>query len=121
MLQYSQKSNIGVEYNFGFGEIRNLDYINFNNTNYTNTLISKETDFQKSFFKGGIIIEVGKILKSLSIRHLSLGFAYQQSISFESNQDKIYTSSIKIDTVKYLTGVSVIPAYYSFGITKCLQ
>ena len=113
-----RKVSIGVEYNFGFGEIRNLDYINFNNTNYTNTLISKETDFQKSFFKGGIIIEVGKILKSLSIRHLSLGFAYQQSISFESNQDKIYTSSISIDTVKYLTGVSVIPAYYSFGITN---
>ena len=31
-----RKINIGLEYNYSFGEIKNLNYIDFNNSSYTN-------------------------------------------------------------------------------------
>lgn len=110
--------NIGLEYNYSFGEIKNLNFIDFGNSAYTNSLIKKETDFQKSYIKTGIILEAGKLFKSSSLRNLSLGFAYQSGFNLNSTLDGIYISSTSVDTVRLNEGEIVIPEAYSFGITN---
>ncbi|MBL8006248.1 MAG: hypothetical protein JNJ56_01855 [Ignavibacteria bacterium] len=113
-----RKISIGLEYDYAFGEIMRLNYINFNNSGYTNTLIRKETDFQNSFMKAGIIFEIGKLLNNLKIRNLSLGFAYQSGFDLSTRQDGIYTTATGIDTVFLKQGLTSFPASYSAGISN---
>ncbi len=113
-----RKIDIGLEYNFSFGEIKDLNYINFNNSSFNNSLIKKETDFQKSYLKGGLILELGKIFRSYSLKDFNLGFTYQSGFNMNASLDGIYSSSINIDTIRLTNGEIVIPETYSFGITN---
>jgi len=113
-----RKINIGLEYNYSFGEIKNLNYIDFNNSSYTNSLIKKETDFQKSYIKAGLILEAGKLFNSIALRNLNIGFVYQSGFNLNSTLDGIYISSTSVDTVRLKEGEIEIPDSYSFGITN---
>ncbi|MCY7362114.1 MAG: hypothetical protein LH629_08635, partial [Ignavibacteria bacterium] len=113
-----RKISIGFEYDFAFGDIQRLDYINFNNISYTNTLVRKETDMQKSFLKGGIIFEIGKLINNLALRDLSLGLFYQSGMNLNSNQNAIYRTSTGADTVALQSGKIEIPDSYSIGISN---
>lgn len=113
-----RKISIGLEYNYAFGEIRTQNFINFNNPSYTNTILGKETDFNKSFVKGGVVFEIGRIFNSLQLRNLSIGFVYQSGFNLNSFQDGIYYSVTGIDTVKLNIGTINIPSLYSIGISN---
>jgi hypothetical protein len=113
-----RKISIGLEYDYGFGEIKDQNFIQFNNGNYVNTNIKNEYDFQKSFFKGGIILEVGKLLSNFNLRNLTLGFVYQSGINLNASQDGIFNNSLNTDTVRLNEGVVEIPAAFGFGITN---
>lgn len=113
-----RKISIGLEYNFSFGEINEQNFINFNNSGYTNTNIQNQFDFRRSFIKGGAIFEMGKLLKSPSLSNLSIGFVYQSGFNMNATQDGIFNSSIGSDTVTVNSGAIDIPDAYGFGITN---
>jgi len=110
--------SIGLEYNYAFGEIKNRNFINFNNSAYTNTQINREIDFQRSFIKGGIVFEPGIIFKSLALRNLAIGFVYQSGFNLTATQDGIFTSASGTDTVRVNTGTIDIPDMYGVGISN---
>ncbi len=113
-----QKISIGLEYNFGFGQIKDQNFINFNNTAFINTNIKNEFDFQKSFIKGGVIFEVGKIFQSFTLRNMSLGFVFQSGFNLTTTQEGIYRNSLGEDTVTLNSGTVEIPDSYGLGITN---
>lgn len=113
-----QKISIGLEYNYGFGETKNQNFINFNNPDYINTNIKNEYDYQRSYIKGGLVFEVGKILKSFNARNLTLGFVFQSGFNLNTTLDGIYRSALSQDTVPLNQGTIEIPDAYGFGITN---
>jgi hypothetical protein len=117
---FFKKISVGFEYNYSFGEIKNQNYINFNSQSFTNTNIKVQSDFQKSFLKGGIVFELGKILKSKSksVKDLSIGFVYQSGFNLTATQDGIYENSIATDTLQLNKGEIEIPELFGAGITN---
>lgn len=115
---FLDKFNIGLEYNYGFGEIKNQNFINFSNSNYLNTNIKNEYDYQRSYVKGGLIFEVGKIFKSFNLRNMTLGFVFQSGFNLSTTLDGIYRNYLSTDTVRLNQGTIDIPEAYGFGITN---
>lgn len=113
-----QKVTFGLEYNYGFGEIKSQNFIDFGSSSFTNTNIRKELDFDKSYIKAGVIIEPGKIFRSFSARDLAIGFNYQSGFDLNSSEQGIYTSSISVDSVDLGNGIISIPEMFSFGISN---
>ncbi|MBS1517204.1 MAG: hypothetical protein JSS91_03875 [Bacteroidetes bacterium] len=110
--------NVGLEYNYSFGEIKNDNFIDFTNANYNDSRIKNQTDFQKSFLKGGVIFELGKIFKVIRLRGLTLGFVFQSGLNLNASKEGIYTTSISTDTVSIKDGQIEIPNTYGFGLTN---
>ncbi len=113
-----RKVSIGLEYNFSFGEINDQNYINFNNSGYTNTNIQNQFDYHRSFIKGGAIFEMGRIFKSIALNNLSIGFVFQSGFNMKATQDGIFASSLGSDTVQVNSGEIDIPDSYGFGISN---
>lgn len=109
---------LGLEYNYGFGEIKTQNFIDFRNANFVNTNIRKELDFDKSYVKAGAILEPGRLFRSISMRDLTIGFLYQFGFGLNSSEEGIYLSSISVDTSNLGTGVIDIPSQMSFGISN---
>lgn len=112
--------SLGIEYNYSFGEIKNQNFINFGSQGFTNTNIRQQSDFQKSFMKGGIVFEVGRIFKSINrnTKDLSIGFVFQSGFNLDATRDGIYSSSLSIDTIILNSGNIEIPALFGAGITN---
>ena len=113
-----QKLTLGAEYNYGFGEIKTQNYVNFRNANFVNTNIKKEANFDRSYMKGGAILEVGRLFRSIVSKDLTIGFMYQSGFNLSSSVEGIYNSSISVDTVKLGSGTVSVPSQMSFGITN---
>ncbi|HMS63654.1 MAG TPA: hypothetical protein PKD83_00210 [Ignavibacteria bacterium] len=113
-----RKISIGVEYDYAFGTIERINYINFNNASYTNSVLRSENSLEGSIFKAGAIFEIGKLLNNFAIRDLSLGIAYQSGANLSSDQIGIYRTSANIDTVTLNQGETIIPYSYSIGISN---
>jgi hypothetical protein len=114
----AQKLTLGLEYNYGFGEIKSQNYVDFNNANYINTNIQKELDFDKSYMKAGAILEVGKLFHSISMRDFTIGFLYQFGFGLNSSEQGIYKSSTSVDTVNLGDGIINVPSQLSFGLSN---
>ncbi len=110
--------SVGLEYNYGFGEIKRNNFINFNNSGYTNTNIRKQFDFQKSFIKGGLVIDLGRLMKSIRLHNASIGFVYQSGFNLSATEDAIIGSSIGTDTTRLKDGEMGVPELYGFGISN---
>jgi len=115
---FLQKLTFGLEYNYGFGEIKSQNFINFNNANFVTTNIKKELDFNKSYVKGGVIVEMGKIVRSITLRDFTIGFAFQSAFGLNTSEQGIYGSSLTVDTVNINSGTLEIPSQMSFGLTN---
>ena len=113
-----QKISLGFEYNFSFGEISQQNFINFNNSGYTNTNIKSQYDFHRSFLKGGAIFEMGRIFRSIAMSSLSIGFVFQSGFNMNSSQEAIYSNSLSTDTITVREGQIDIPDLYGVGITN---
>ena len=110
--------SIGLEYDYSFGELKQQNFINFNNSSYTNTNVKSEIDFRKSFLKGGIIFEVGKIFRSFTLKDLDLGFVFQSGINLSSTQDGIFGNALGADTVLLNSGTLNVPDQFGLGLTN---
>ncbi|MFZ1321578.1 MAG: hypothetical protein WAT71_08495 [Ignavibacteria bacterium] len=110
--------NVGLEYNYSFGEIKNQNNIDFTNANYVDTKINTQTDFQKSYLKGGFVLELGKILRILSIRSFTMGFVFQSGLNLNASESEIYNNSISNDTISLNEGQIEIPNTYGVGFSN---
>lgn len=110
--------NLGFEYNYAFGNLKRVSFMDFNSAEYTNTYIRKENSAGGSFFKGGFIFDIGKILKSKSIENLSIGVLFQSKLNLTSELDKIYETSTGKDTIPSLEGDIDVPQAFGIGVTN---
>ncbi|MDD5361678.1 MAG: hypothetical protein PHN88_06070 [Ignavibacteria bacterium] len=112
--------NLGFDYNYAFGNINELTYLDFGNSSYTNTYLRTENNLKGNYFKAGTVIDLGAMFpKNKVFDKLNLGAFYQNKFSLSSELDKIYgTSMVYNDTEKVVNGNLDIPESYGFGITK---
>ncbi len=112
--------NLGFEYDYSFGNIKNLTYFDFNNQNFTNSYIRSENDLKGGFFKGGVVLDFGALLrKSKVFENLSIGFFYQSKFKLKSTIDKIYITSLSNYDSSFTSETEWdVPEAYGFGITK---
>ncbi len=112
--------SLGFEYDYAFGNIKDLTVFNFNNEANTNTYIRSENDLKGYFVKGGAVLDLGALIKKSSVfENLTLGFFYQNKFNLKSTIDKIYQTSLtNSDTANVYHGEWNIPEMYGFGISK---
>jgi len=110
--------NLGAEYNYSFGNIKKLVVLDFGNSLITNSYERSENNLSGSYFKGGIILEAGKLIKSKLLNDLNFGFFYQSKLNLSSNIDAIYQTSLGNDTASLSGGTLIIPASYGFGFSN---
>ena len=91
--------SLGAEFDYTFGNIKELSFFNFNTSTTLNTYIRTENDLKGSYFKGGAVLELGNIFpKSVIFDNLNIGFYYQTSYKLTSYVDKISLSTLGFDT-----------------------
>jgi len=61
---------------------------------------------------------MGRILKSISLTNLSIGFVFQSGFNMTASEDGIFGSSIGADTVNLNSGTVNIPDSYGIGISN---
>ena len=110
--------SIGGEYDYAFGNIKRLSYLQFNDPIYQNSFTRTENNLSGSYFKGGLIFDIGKILNLKSIENLTLGAIYQSSLTLESSEDVIYGTSLGQDSATLARDNLRIPQAFGFGITN---
>ncbi len=110
--------NIGADYLFSFGNIKDLTYVNFNTAGVSNTVKSHENDFHTSSFKGGFVLDFGAMSRSRSLKDLYAGFFYESKLNLHSKVDGIFGASLPNDTVSLHEGDIEIPSRMGFGISK---
>jgi hypothetical protein len=112
--------SLGAEYNYAFGNIKNLTYFDFKSANITNTYIKSENDLRGSYLKGGAVLELGNMFpRSRFFDNLNIGFFYQTKFNLSSNIDEIHLTSIgSLDTTKSVYSDVTVPESYGFGISK---
>jgi hypothetical protein len=110
--------SLGFEFNYAFGEIKTRNAITFTGTGFTNTEITHENDLNGNFFKGGLVLDFGKISNNRSIRNLSVGFIYESQLNLSSDVEAIYRTSISTDSIILRSGEIVIPQRFGFGISN---
>jgi hypothetical protein len=109
---------LGFEYNYAFGSLTKLSYLDFGSSYYTNTYIRKENNLTGSFVKGGLIFDLKKLTKADKLNDFTLGFVYQSKLNLNSDEDAIFASSIGNDTIKTTSSDIQLPQAFGFGITK---
>ncbi|CAN5539455.1 hypothetical protein BH10BAC5_BH10BAC5_05740 [soil metagenome] len=110
--------NIGADYIFSFGNIKDLTYVNFQTAGVTNTTKIRENDFQSSGFRGGVVIDFEKLTNSRSVKDFYIGFFYESKLNLNSKTDGIFGSSLPNDTISISEGDVTIPSRMGFGISK---
>lgn len=109
--------NIGADYIFSFGNIKDLTYVDFQTAGVTNTVKSRENDFQGSGFKAGVVIDFDQLTKS-KVKDLYMGFFYESKLTLNSKIDAIFGSSLPNDTASISEGDISVPSRMGFGISK---
>lgn len=111
--------SLGAEFNYAFGNVKELSFFNFNSSTTVNTYIRTENDLKGSFFKGGAVLELGYIFpKSVVFDNLNIGFYYQTNYKLSSYVDKISLSMLGFDTTSTRYPDVNMPESYGFGISK---
>lgn len=112
--------SLGAEYNYAFGNIKNLTFFNFNSQYISNTYIKTENELKGSYIKTGAVIEFGNLFpRSKIFENLTLGFFYQTKYNLSSNLDEILLTSLNVlDTSRRVYPDVTIPESYGFGLSK---
>lgn len=116
--KFFETAILGFEYNYAFGNKTKLSFLDFGDPLYQNTYIRKENNLTGSFFKGGLILDLSKVIKSKNADDFTIGFLYQSKLDLNSDEDAIYQSVVGNDTLKTSTSNSQVPQAFGFGITK---
>ena len=113
--------NIGAEYNYSFGNIKELAFFNFNSSSIINTFIKSENDLKGSYFKTGAVIELGSLFtRNKVMENLNIGFFYQSKLNLNSRVDMINFTTLGFDTSNSTYPNVEVPESYGFGISKQL-
>jgi len=110
---------VGAEYNYAFGNQTKLTYLDFGNSNnYQNTYIRKENNLTGSFVKGGVVVDVKKLVNYEKLNDFTLGFIYQSKLNLSSGEDAIYESKTGNDTIRNTYSDIKVPQAFGIGIAK---
>ncbi|MCX6159363.1 MAG: hypothetical protein WCK13_01060 [Ignavibacteriota bacterium] len=112
--------SLGAEYNYAFGNIKNLTYFNFNSPFIYNTFIKSENGLRGNYFKGGAVLEFGSLFpRSKLFENFNVGFYYQNKFSMSSKVDEIHLTSLGyLDTTRTSSSDVSVPESYGFGFSK---
>jgi hypothetical protein len=112
--------SLGAEYNYAFGNVKNITYFNFNSQFTSNTYIKTENDLKGSYFKAGAVIDFGSLFtRNKLFENLNLGFYYQTKFNLSSKVDEIHlTSLLFLDTSRTIYPDISVPESYGVGISK---
>ncbi len=112
--------SLGAEYNYAFGNVKNLTYFNFNSPFTYNTYIKSENGLNGNYFKGGGVLELGSLFpRSKFFENFNIGFFYHTKFNLSSNVDEIHLTSLGVlDTTRSLYSDVTIPESYGFGLSK---
>jgi len=112
--------SLGAEYNYAFGNLKNITFFNFNSPFITNTYIKTENDLRGSFIKTGAVIEFGNLFPHSGVfNNLNVGFFYQTKFNLSSSIDEIHFTSINVlDTSSRVYSDVSVPESYGFGFSK---
>jgi hypothetical protein len=114
--------SLGAEYNYAFGNVKNITFFNFNSPFIYNTYIKTENELRGSFFKTGAVLEFGSLFpRSKVFDNLNVGFFYQTKFNLSSNVDELRLTSIgSLDTTSRVYSDVSVPESYGFGISKLI-
>lgn len=109
---------MGLEFDYSFGSLTRLTTKNFANDTMTNSSSKRVHNMQGSFFKGGMIFDIGSIFNSKTLEDLSIGMFYQMKYNLSSDVDRIYNSSIGYDTISSNEEDITMPGSFGFGFSN---
>jgi hypothetical protein len=110
--------SLGADYNYCFGNIKKLTFLDFGSQTISNSYIRDENNLSGSYFKTGAVVDIGKLINSKSTNDFTIGFIYQTKLNLKSDVDAIFNTSLGNDTVALVSENIEIPSSYGFGITK---
>lgn len=110
--------SVGAEWDYAFGNITRLSVKDFSSDTLTTASIKKENDLRGSYFKGGLIFDIGSIFKSKTLEDLNIGMFYQTKYTLTSTVDAIYGSSTGYDTINVSEDEINMPDVFGFGISN---
>lgn len=111
--------SLGAEYNYAFGNIKELTFFNFNSSSTLNTYIKSENDIKGSFLKGGAVFELGQLFpRSKVLDNLNIGVFYQSKLNLSSKVDLIHFTTLGFDTSNTAYPDVEVPESFGFGISK---
>lgn len=111
--------SLGAEFNYAFGNVKELSFFDFNSSSIVNTYIRTENDLKGTYFKGGAVFELGYVFpKSIVFDNLNIGFYYQAKYKLSSYIDKISLTTLGLDTTGSAFSDVEMPESFGVGISK---
>jgi hypothetical protein len=112
--------SLGAEYNYAFGNVKNLTFFNFNSPFIYNTYIKSENGLRGNYLKGGGVLELGTLFpRSKFFDNFNIGFYYQTKFNLNSSIDEIHLTSLGfLDTTTSQYSDVSVPESYGFGLSK---
>lgn len=108
----------GANFNYNFGNITSLKYLDFGSQYINNTYIRKENNLNGINWAGSLRLNLGAIDNNQIFQDLSLGLFYQTKLDLTSDVETIYATSIGLDTTRNYEITTSIPLSYGFGFSK---
>lgn len=109
---------IGGNFNYNFGSITSLKYLDFGSQYINNTYIRKENNLNGINWNGGVRFNFGALGKNQILQNLTLGLFYDAKLDLTSDVETIYATSIGFDTTRNYEIITSIPFSYGIGFSK---
>ncbi len=106
----------GIEYNYSFGNIKKLAFLDFNNSQYTNSYRRTENNISGSFLKFGLAFNLGKMFTELKSEELTIAFLYQMKYNLSSEAEVINQTTVGLDTSSLTASDIKYPQALGIGI-----
>lgn len=109
---------IGTSFNYNFGNITSLKYLDFGSQYINNTYIRKENNLNGINWNGGVRLNFGALSSNQILQNLTVGLFYQTQLDLTSDVETIYATSIGFDTTKNYEIITSVPLSYGLGFSK---
>ncbi|MGB9696197.1 MAG: hypothetical protein ACP5P3_00060 [Ignavibacteria bacterium] len=109
---------IGASFNYNFGSITSLKYLDFSSQYINNTYIRKENNLNGINWNGGMRLNFGALGNNQILQNLTLGLFYQTKLELTSDVETIYATSVGFDTTRNYEITTSVPVAYGVGFSK---
>lgn len=109
---------IGGNFNYNFGSITSLKYLDFGSQYINNTYIRKENNLNGINWNGGVRFNFSALGKNQILQNLTLGLFYDAKLDLTSDVETIYATSIGFDTTRNYEIITSVPFSYGIGFSK---